>query len=97
MQVLDSLARQTVRPNKIYINLPYKSKRTGAEYVVPSYLSRYEDVEVLRSEDYGPLTKLSLNVMLSWCLLFSFVIFSVFAEIRPLGLPGCCSCIPSVR
>jgi hypothetical protein len=58
MQVLDSLARQTVRPNKIYINLPYKSKRTGAEYAVPSYLSRYEDVEVLRSEDYGPLTKL---------------------------------------
>ncbi len=53
MQALDSLERQTVRPNKIYINLPYKSKRTGAEYVVPSYLSRYEDVEVLRSEDDG--------------------------------------------
>ncbi len=67
MQVLDSLARQTVRPNKIYINLPYKSKRTGAEYVVPSYLSRYEDVEVLRSEDYSAAADevLSFNVMFS--------------------------------
>ncbi len=51
--MLDSLACQTVRANKIYINLPYKSKRTGAEYVVPSYLSRYEDVEVMRREDCG--------------------------------------------
>ncbi len=50
-------------------DLPYKSKRTGADCIVPSYLSRYEDVDVLRSEDDGPLTKLYLNVMLSWCLL----------------------------
>jgi hypothetical protein len=56
---LHSLEAQTIRPDKIYVNLPYKSKRTGEEYVVPSYLSENPNVEVLRSEiDYGPLTKL---------------------------------------
>ncbi len=56
------IEHQTVRAQQ---DPPYKSKLTGAEYVVTSYLSRYEDVEVLRSEDCGTLTNVYLNVMLS--------------------------------
>ncbi len=56
--MLKSLKTQVIQPDKIYVNLPYKSKRTGAEYIVPTFLSTYHNVQILRSDDHGPLTKL---------------------------------------
>ena len=55
---------QSLLPDQIYINLPYRSRRTGEEYVVPNWLETWPNVKILRSEiDYGPLTKLVPAIM----------------------------------
>lgn len=56
--VLASLTEgQTRRPDEIHLNLPWKFLRTGEEYVLPDFLARY-GVQVFRTEDVGPATKL---------------------------------------
>ena len=59
-KTLDSITNQTIKPNKIFLNLPYKYKR------FPNYefnddqikgLSNY-NLEISRCEDFGPATKL---------------------------------------
>eukprot|EP00755_Sulcionema_specki_P033796 Sspe_Gene.101549::Locus_76136_Transcript_1_1_Confidence_1.000_Length_2470::g.101549::m.101549 len=55
---LDSLLAQIMRPDVIYLNLPYYSRRFKKEYEVPDYLHDYSKVVVNRCEDYGPATKL---------------------------------------
>jgi hypothetical protein len=58
-ETLESLQRQTLQPQVIYINLPERNGRTGEAYVVPDWLSSWPLVKVLRpAKDYGPLTKL---------------------------------------
>ena len=54
-----SLLTQTKKPDKIFINIPYKYKRfdeTVADDQIPKFDSKI--VEVTRSEDCGPGTKL---------------------------------------
>ena len=56
---LYSLGNQTLPPDQIYINLPYRSKRLDEEYVIPEWLTTWPNLKIVRSEiDYGPLTKL---------------------------------------
>lgn len=56
--VLRSLTHgQTRPPDEIHLNLPWKFGRTGEEYALPEFLSRYP-VQVFRGEDVGPATKL---------------------------------------
>lgn len=55
---IKSLLRQSVRPAAIRINIPYESRREGAPYTIPSWLSRLRSVTVVRCADYGPATKL---------------------------------------
>lgn len=56
---LDSLINQTKKPDKIYLSLPWYSIREKSEYVLPQWLSNYEQIEVIRcNKDYGPGTKL---------------------------------------
>jgi len=58
-EVLVSLGNQSVKPDLIYVNVPYTNHRTGEPYVIPEFLTNWEGVVVQRSsEDYGPLTKL---------------------------------------
>lgn len=38
-------------------NIPEKSLRTGEEYIIPSWLTEMENVQIFRTPDYGPLTK----------------------------------------
>ena len=55
----DSLVKQTIKPNYILLNLPYKFDRTGEYYKIPSFLNYYDNVVVNRfDKDYGPITKL---------------------------------------
>ena len=55
---------QTICPEKVYICIPYFSKRFEQPYVIPSnletYVKSHNDVfEIIRcEEDYGPATKL---------------------------------------
>ena len=55
---LDSISRQTLTPNDIYLNVPYVFGRDGTDYQIPDWLADYPNVSVNRCEDYGPITKL---------------------------------------
>ena len=61
---VESLLKQTRKPNKIFINVPFKYKRFS-ETIDDSQIPKFNtsDVEITRCEDCGPGTKLlgSLN------------------------------------
>jgi hypothetical protein len=56
---IESLLKQTLRPDKIFINIPNKYKRFN-EVIEKDHIPKFEDtiVEIIRCEDYGPGTKL---------------------------------------
>lgn len=56
--VLESISRQTVKPNKIYVNVPWRFKRDNSEYKIPKWLKTYPGIVINRTKDYGPATKL---------------------------------------
>lgn len=53
-----SLEQQNSLPNAIYLNIPYMFKRDKMLYVIPSWLKSNKLITVLRTNDYGPATKL---------------------------------------
>ncbi len=57
--ILKVIKNQTVQPDVTYLNLPYYSKKEKIDYTLPSqeFLDKY-NVEVIRCEDLGPITKL---------------------------------------
>ena len=63
-QSVESLLKQTRKPDKIFINIPYNYKRFN-ETIKDNQIPKFDNslVEVTRSEDCGPGTKLlgSLN------------------------------------
>jgi len=63
-ETVESLLKQTQRPNKIFINIPYKYERFS-EVIEDSQIPKFDNdiVEITRCEDCGPGTKLlgSLN------------------------------------
>ena len=56
---IESLLKQTKKPNKIFINIPKKYKRFR-EIIDNDQIPKFNDsaVEITRCEDYGPGTKL---------------------------------------
>ena len=61
---VESLLKQTQKPNKIFINIPYKYERFS-EIIEDNQIPKFNSdiVEITRCEDCGPGTKLlgSLN------------------------------------
>ena len=55
---IDSLLNQTRKPDKIFVNIPYKYKRF-TEIVGDNQIPKFNSgiVDVTRCEDYGPGTK----------------------------------------
>ncbi len=54
-----SLNNQTMKPDKIYLNVPYKYAKTGESYVIPDELHNNPNLTINYVEkDYGPGTKL---------------------------------------
>jgi len=57
--ILSKLSKQTVKPDTIYVNIPYYSKRLKTRYTIPFDTTTLDDnVVIVRCEDYGPATKL---------------------------------------
>ena len=58
-QSVESLLKQTRKPDKIFINIPYNYKRFN-ETIKDNQIPKFNNslVEVTRSEDCGPGTKL---------------------------------------
>ena len=55
---VNSLLNQTRKPDKIFVNIPYKYKRFS-ETIQDNQIPKFDNsiVEVIRCEDYGPGTK----------------------------------------
>ncbi len=57
--VLDSIFRQSIKPNRVYVNIPNTFKfGNNIKYVIPDWLKNYPNIIINRTKDYGPLTKL---------------------------------------
>ena len=56
--VLDSISKQSIKPTKIYLNVPWKFKRDNSDYIIPEWLKSYPGIIINRTKDYGPATKL---------------------------------------
>jgi hypothetical protein len=55
-RVLCSMMDQTMRPKDIRLNIPWISKRTQKEYIIPEWLKDMP-ITIFRCEDIGPATK----------------------------------------
>ena len=61
---LDSIINQTIKPSKIYVNIPPIFKRTNETYPDPNVIfkdkNQYKDIVIWNNncEDLGPITKL---------------------------------------
>ena len=59
-ETLDSMLNQSVKPTKIFINVPYVFKRTGEEYdntKLENIKNIDSRIQINRCEDKGPITK----------------------------------------
>jgi hypothetical protein len=55
--IIDNILNQTMKPNKIVINIPYIFKRTNQKYIIPSFLN-HNIIQINRVHDIGPITKI---------------------------------------
>lgn len=55
--IIHCLLNQTCSIDRIYVNLPYWSRREKCEYPLPE-LEENERIKIIRCEDHGPITKL---------------------------------------
>jgi len=66
--ILDNILNlQEVKPDYVYLNIPYKFKRTGEEYdenKLNEYKNKYSKLRINRCEDIGPITKVSETLKL---------------------------------
>lgn len=55
---IENLFAQNLPPKAVYLSVPYLFKRDNLEYVIPEWLANDSRITILRTEDYGPATKL---------------------------------------
>lgn len=56
--VIDFLLKEDVPLQAIYLNIPHVFKRDNLKYEIPAWLENHPRVTILRTNDYGPGTKL---------------------------------------
>ena len=59
-KTIETIQNQTLKPNKIYLNIPYKFKRFQNLKIDENDIQniKFENLEIIRCEDFGPATKL---------------------------------------
>ena len=59
-EIIDNLDKQTLKPEKIYLNIPYKYQRFPDQTINEKDLIKlnYKNLEINRCEDFGPGTKI---------------------------------------
>lgn len=62
-KIIDNLLnKQTIKPTKFFLNVPYKFKRTGQTYsneILNNLRNKFDRLQINRCEDIGPITKVS--------------------------------------
>ena len=63
--VIDKILNLSYPNYEIHLNLPYICKKSGEEYIIPSWLGEINNdkLKVFRTEDYGSLTKILPTLM----------------------------------
>lgn len=61
---IDKLLSLSYQDYEIHFNIPEIQRSTGEEYIIPDWLKNIKDprLKVFRTEDYGPITKISPTV-----------------------------------
>ena len=60
-KTIESINKQTIKPDKIFLNIPYAYKRFPESTITEKDLEsikKLENIEITRCEDFGPATKL---------------------------------------
>tara|TARA_B100000787_G_C16106501_1_gene256089 strand:+ start:117 stop:860 length:744 start_codon:yes stop_codon:yes gene_type:complete len=58
-KTIDSINKQTKKPNKIFLNIPHNYKRyPKKDYDITDLGNIFDNLQIVRCEDYGPGTKL---------------------------------------
>jgi hypothetical protein len=59
-KTIDSLNKQTLKANKIFLNIPIEFKRFKNQFIDQNKIEKFRDkgIEITRCNDYGPGTKL---------------------------------------
>jgi len=58
---IESLIKQSKKPEKIFLNIPYSYKRFPKQNILEKYLDKLkviQELEIIRCDDFGPGTKL---------------------------------------
>lgn len=55
---IETILKQNLKIDAIYLSIPYVFKRDNLEYIIPEWLLNDKRITIVRSEDYGPATKL---------------------------------------
>lgn len=61
--VIEAVLNQSVKVERIEINVPYICVRTGEAYRIPDWFSDYGSLFVHRTEDWGPITKIAPTLL----------------------------------
>lgn len=56
--VLENLRNLSYKNYEIHLNIPVIYKKTGEKYIIPPWLQETEKINIFRTNDYGPATKL---------------------------------------
>lgn len=55
---LQCLMRQNAPIRGVFLSVPHKFKRDNSEYIIPDWLDCHPNVTIIRTDDYGPATKI---------------------------------------
>jgi hypothetical protein len=60
-EIIQNIMEQTVKPNKIHLNVPHFFKRNGEQYdqtIIDDLVKKYPLLQINRCEDKGPVSKI---------------------------------------
>ena len=60
---IESVLAQTVPIQHVELNIPYHCIRTNEAYHLPGWLESMDRVQIFRTEDYGPITKVAPTLL----------------------------------
>lgn len=55
---VQTILKQNIKVDAIYIAIPYIFKRDNVPYEIPEWLQNHKKIKIIRTDDYGPATKL---------------------------------------
>lgn len=55
---VSTILQQDMKPDAIFLAVPHVFKRDNTPYVIPAWLQNHPQITVIRTQDYGPATKL---------------------------------------